>query len=740
LGLMDDGVSRYTEMGSRDGSGHGSRPAHMPPKHRERPVGSTDSAAEDSEERFRLLVDSVRDYAIFMLSPEGLITTWNAGAERIKGYRAREIVGRPYAVLFPPDEVATGEPEKALRTAAADGRFELEGWRQRKDGSRFWGSVVLSAVIDARGELRGFAAVTRDHTERRKAEETARRLEAEIVARTTAEQAEAQLRASEERYRQQREQLAIILEGVADGITAQQPDGQILYANDAAAQACGYESAAALMQASPGEIIERFDAFDEHGQPFDWARLPGRRALAGEANATATLHIREKATGRDWWSLIRSRAILDERGTPYLVVNIWRDVTEQRRREIEAQFLADATAVLSSGLDAHAAFEQLAQLCVPRLADWCLVRVLENDELVPVAAAHADPARLAFGRSVQQRYPLDARQPLPAHAVARSGKSELYVEVSDQLLQEHARDPEHLALARALGIRSAIVVPLRARGRTLGALTLAVAESQRRYGQADLLLAEELGRRAGIALDNARLYGEATDAIRARDEFLSIAGHELKTPLAAMSLQVGGLLRLYQRGDAPNPSRAIDRLQKTASQTRRLDTLIDQLLDVSRITSGRLKLELEEVDLAELTADVVGRFADAAASAGTPIELRTGAHPIGRWDRLRIDQVLTNLLSNAVKYGPGKPVTVEVGIAEERARVSVCDHGIGIAPEHQARIFGRFERAVSGRHYGGFGLGLWITRQVVEVHGGAIELCSTPGEGSTFTVELPLGR
>jgi PAS domain S-box-containing protein len=712
----------------------------MPSKNRERPAQSAESAAQDSEERFRLLVDSVRDYAIFMLSPEGLVTTWNAGAERIKGYRAAEIIGQPYAVLFPPEDITAGEPEKALRAAAVDGRYDLEGWRMRKDGTRFWGSVVLSAVSDAGGVLRGFASVTRDHTERRKAEETARKLEAEISARRVAEQAESRLRASEERYRQQSEQLAIILEGVADGITAQRPDGQLLYANDAAAHSCGYESAEALIRASPTDILERFDAFDEHGKPLDWTQLPGRRALAGEDNASTVLHVRERTTGREWWSLIRSRAIHDEHGTPYLVVNIWRDVTVQRQRELEAQFLADATAVLSSGLDAHAAFDQLAKLCVPRLADWCIVRVVEDGELVPVAFAHVDPARMALARKIQERFPLDASHPLPAHEVARSGQSALIEQITDQMLSERTRDVEHLALARELGLRSAIIVPLRARGRTLGALTLIAAESQRRYGQTDLVLAEELGRRAGIALDNARLYSEATDAIRARDEFLSIAGHELKTPLAAMSLQVGGLLRLYQRGELPSAARAIDRLQKTASQTGRLDRLIDQLLDVSRITSGRLKLELEDVDLAELAEDVVARFADAAASGGTPLELQARERPIGRWDRLRIDQVLTNLLSNAVKYGPGQPVTVEVDVEGGRARFSVRDRGIGIAPEHQARIFGRFERAVSGRHYGGFGLGLWITRQVVEVHGGSIQLRSAPGEGSTFTVELPLGR
>jgi signal transduction histidine kinase len=546
--------------------------------------------------------------------------------------------------------------------------------------------------------------------------------------------------AGEHDYRLQSEQLAIILEGVADGITAQLPDGRLLYANDAAARASGHASAHEMMYGPAADFPGRFAVFDEQGNAVDWSQLPGRRVLSGEQNASATLRIRDRATGAEWWSLIKSRAVYDEHGHPSLVVNIFRDVSVQRRRELEGQFLAEASAVLSSGLDAHAALDQLAKLCVPRLADWCVIHVLDDARIAPVTVAHCDPAKVELARELQRRYPLRPDRPSGAPNVLRTGRAELYEQISDELLAVNAADPERLRILRELGLRSALVVPLRARGRTLGALTLALAESQRRYGAADLVLAEELGRRAGIALDNARLYMEATDAIKARDEFLSIAGHELKTPLAAMSLQVHGLLRLYERGEAPTAARAIERLQKTVAQTGRLGKLIDQLLDVSRITSGRLKLEPEQVDLLELTREVVARFADDAARAGSPIELRAGGPVIGRWDRMRLDQVLGNLLSNAVKYGTAKPVFVEVSSAEGKARVSVRDQGIGIALEHQARIFGRFERAVSARHYGGFGLGLWIARQVVEVHGGAIALSSAPGAGSTFTVELPLER
>jgi PAS domain S-box-containing protein len=694
-------------------------------------------AVAGTDEPFRLLVESVRDYAIFMLSPEGKVTTWNVGAQRIKGYSADEIIGREYALFFPPEDAATGKPARALSIAASEGRYEEEGWRIRKDGSRFWAHVVLTALRGEDGELRGYAKVTRDMTEQRLANEARRRSEIEIAARQAAEQSEARLRLSEQLYREQHEQLTIVLAGVADGITAQAADGQLLYANDAAAHSCGYPDAEALMRAPLSEILEMFEAHDEHGAPFDWSKLPGRRALAGEESPSALLRIRRRSDNHEWWSMLTSRAVKDENGVPYLAVNIWRDVSAQRRRERESQFLAEASDVLSAGLDADTAMEKLTRLCVPRFADWSVVHVLEGDSLVVVSLAHGDPRRVEELRELQRRFPIDMKREHGAPRVVRTGRSELITDVTEALLAESMRDPERLVAARSLGIKSLLVVPLRARGQTLGALTLAYAESNQHYDEADLVLAEELGRRAALALDNARLYGAAQEAVRARDEFLSIAGHELKTPLAALLLQLGGMLRLHARGDPPNAERAHERLQKSVSQAQRLDKLIDQLLDVSRITSGRLRIEREVFDLGELTEEVVARFAEEAHDSGTDVRLDAGGELRGCWDRLRLDQVLTNLISNAIKYGAGKPITITLAGTQSGVSLAVRDQGIGIPQEHQARIFGRFERAVSERYYGGFGLGLWITRQIVEAHGGTIRLTSQAGAGATFTVELP---
>lgn len=226
-------------------------------------------------------------------------------------------------------------------------------------------------------------------------------------------------------------------------------------------------------------------------------------------------------------------------------------------------------------------------------------------------------------------------------------------------------------------------------------------------------------------------------AVRARDDFLAIAGHELKTPLTALSLQLQSALHADNRAaEHKMPVETRRRVERAVMHLRRLQALVNELLDVSRISSGRLKLEYEDLDFAELLREVTDRLSQEdhrlALKVTAPASIR------GRWDRIRAEQVLTNLVSNALKYGAGKPVELDLAEIDGRVRLSVTDHGIGIAPEDQERIFGRFERAVSERNFGGLGLGLWISRQIVEAFQGTISCISVQGQGSTFTVELPL--
>jgi signal transduction histidine kinase len=255
-------------------------------------------------------------------------------------------------------------------------------------------------------------------------------------------------------------------------------------------------------------------------------------------------------------------------------------------------------------------------------------------------------------------------------------------------------------------------------------------------------VAEDLGRRCALAVDNARLYAEAQSAIIARDQFLAIASHELRTPLTPLQLQIHTLERrlfeVAKDGDAAEWLNG--RLTVLRRQGERLDRLITELLDVTRITGNQLFLHPEWTNLEDVTREVLARFEQTGelARSGCTIELEAEEGLSGYWDRLRIDQVLTNLLENAFKFGRGKPVSISLGMRGTLATLVVKDHGFGIAPADQARVFERFERAVPEQHYGGLGLGLWIARRIIEAMGGHIRVQSAPEQGATFIVELPL--
>ncbi|MFO7178062.1 MAG: ATP-binding protein [Pseudomonadota bacterium] len=227
------------------------------------------------------------------------------------------------------------------------------------------------------------------------------------------------------------------------------------------------------------------------------------------------------------------------------------------------------------------------------------------------------------------------------------------------------------------------------------------------------------------------------DAVATRDEFLSIASHELKTPLTPLQLQLDSLRLLLDKEGALD-ERAARKLEQASRQTARLTRLVENLLDVSRITRFRLELEIEEVDLGELIREIASRYADEAHRAGCTLEIHAPSPVVGRWDRMRLEQVISILVSNAIKYGPGKPVEIRAEARDDAARLTVRDYGIGIAQADLSRIFERFERAVSARHYGGLGLGLYIARQIVDAHSGSIGVSSEPGAGATFTVVIPL--
>ncbi len=417
--------------------------------------------------------------------------------------------------------------------------------------------------------------------------------------------------------------------------------------------------------------------------------------------------------------------------------------TEQAAREAaevakrRAAFLAEAGALLSESLDLDETLGRVARLCVRSTAEWCVIDLLSGREIRRVGGAHADPAKEPLLRDLQRRYPPRWDSPHPATAVLRTGEPLLLPDRSDEDLRDTTDDDAHARLVRELGTRTTLVVPLVARGQTLGVITLCSAAPGRRYGRADLELALELAKRAAIAVDNARLYREAQDAIHLREDFLSVASHELYTPITSLMLSLDAMRPSRGPARVLDPAAMNRLLDLVSRQGRRLIRLVGDLLDVSRIETGRLALEITDVELGSVVRDAVERLESDLSRAGCSVEVRANAPVIGQWDRSRLEQVMTNLLANALKFAPGKPIEIAVGAEGGLAHVEVIDRGIGIATARQGLIFDRFERAAPVAHYGGLGLGLYISRRIVEAHGGSIRVASAPDAGATFTVELP---
>ncbi|WP_368667072.1 PAS domain-containing sensor histidine kinase [Myxococcus sp. AB056] len=414
---------------------------------------------------------------------------------------------------------------------------------------------------------------------------------------------------------------------------------------------------------------------------------------------------------------------------------------EMRRAQRHAAFLAQASEVLASSLEHDLILQRMAHLAVPILGDACSVDLpMPDGQVRRAAVAFSKPEMVAPAQDFQARYPIRLEDAAGIGKVLRTGVTEFIPDFPAMLAAAQGGSSAYRRAVEGLGISAYIIVPLISRGRVLGALTLLNSESRRRYTEADVRLAEDLARRAATSLDNGRLYTEAQEAVRARDSFLSVASHELNTPLTSLMLNIQALRRdmdpRASNGPA-SPEALSTKVVAVQRQVSRLSSLVRELLDVSRITAGRLRLEREDLDLAALTREVVPRFTEDLARAGCALHLDAEGAATGHWDRLRLEQVLQNLLSNAIKYGRGRPIEVRVGADASRAWLSVKDQGMGIPPEGRARLFQRFERLASERHYGGLGLGLWIVKQIVDAMEGRILVESVPGQGSTFTVELP---
>ncbi|HEX8251703.1 MAG TPA: ATP-binding protein [Thermoanaerobaculia bacterium] len=475
--------------------------------------------------------------------------------------------------------------------------------------------------------------------------------------------------------------------------------------------------------------VERDGGFGNvHPEDAPHTAARWRTAVAEHSYYSDEIRVRVK-NGRYRWFAIKAVPLRSEDGR-YEWVGSVADVHDRKQHAEEAAFVNRASEVLASSLGFEQTLRNLARLCVPAIADSCAIDIGTDAEYERIVVEHADPARVELIREFDRK----SRGVSADHPVLRvllTGRTELIddVKIADRELAE---------LAKALHISSAAIVPMKARGRIVGALSLVYNESGRHYSEDDLPLFEEIARRAAMALDNARLYEAAEAANRAKDEFLATLSHELRTPLTAIS----GWANMLQLGltDEQTSRLAIDTI---VSSARAQGELIDDLLDLSSVVAGTLQLHVDSVDLVKLVGEIALAARPAADAKGLTLEVAQPDRPlVARGDARRVRQIVWNLVTNAVKFTEsGGSVRIALSEQARHARVEITDTGRGIEPDFLPYVWDRFRQADSStsRQYGGLGLGLSVVRHLVELHGGTVGVTSEGlGRGATFTVDLPL--
>jgi PAS domain S-box-containing protein len=756
-----------------------------------------------AEERFDLLVASVKDYAIFLVDSGGHVTTWNAGAKLIKGYSPEEVIGKHLSIFYTPEDLARGKPQTLLDAAFRDGRAEDVGWRVRKDGTRFWADVVITSIADHGGE-RGFIKVTRDLTLQKRAEED--------------------LRESEE-------SLAATLYSIGDGVLACDERGRVTRINPVAERLTGWQEREAI--GCP--LDEVFTIINEETRataPSPVARVLAEGVVVGLANHTALI----ARDGTERPIADSGAPIRDQEGRTRGAVLVFRDVTEERRaaeilrrtqeevrrseESLRATLYSIGDGVLAT--DEHARVTRVNPVA-ERLTGWreseALGRPIDevfnivNEEtrakaINPVARVLAEGVVVGLAnhtallaRDGVESPIADSGAPiLDAQGTPRGAVLVFRDITAERVAEEALRQSEQKLRMMIAGVRDYALYMLDPSGCVVSwnpgaerikgyraeeivghsfarfflpedvadqkpARALKIAISEGRFEEEGWRVRKDGSRFWASAVitpirdPSNRLVGfvkitrdlteqrnaeeerlrlaQAGEAIRLRDEFLSIASHELKTPLTALQLQL-------ELVNVPEPARPEDEkltrhMDRARRLTARLGQLVEALLDVSRIATGRLTLNLESFDLGDASREVVERLRDSAKAAGCELSLEASGSLEGRWDRLRVEQVLMNLISNSIKYAAGRPIELSLARDADTAVIEVSDRGPGIPEGELSRIFERFERAASARHYGGMGLGLYVARQIAEAHGGTIAAGNRAGGGACFTIGLPLG-
>jgi signal transduction histidine kinase len=530
----------------------------------------------------------------------------------------------------------------------------------------------------------------------------------------------AELQASEARFQS-------IIERNADGIIIVDAEGRVRFLNPAAEELFGRTAAELL------------------GQDFGIATLPGETTeidVVGRGSTEGRI-AELRVTATTWEGgpaqLIALRDITDRRRSEERARRLARERAARAHAEQEvrrAQFLAEAASVLDASLDPEVTLRHLSQLLVPRFADWCVIDLLQGEDIQRVAAVHTRSELHDTLEALRREYPPRQDERQPGGRVIRSGEPELHRGADAALIHAVALDSRHAELLLQLGVRSWIAVPLQAGDKRLGAITLVCGE--RDFSDADLALAREIGSRAGQALENAQLYEAALAANRSKSDFLAIMSHELRTPLNAILGYTQLLLDGISGDINATQRRQLDRVNTSAAH---LLQIIDDILTFASMDAGSLRVSPADVPLGELIREVAEIAEPLADTRGLAFSVHVhDPDATVVTDAARLRQILLNLLTNAAKFTAEGAISIRTAANNDALVIDVVDTGVGIPESDLATIFEPF-RQVEGpltRHEGGTGLGLAVARRMAVLLGGTLQVSSRMGAGSTFTVTLPL--
>ncbi|HEY6543178.1 MAG TPA: PAS domain-containing sensor histidine kinase [Ktedonobacteraceae bacterium] len=541
-----------------------------------------------------------------------------------------------------------------------------------------------------------------------------------IYSKKAAAEKQKALKQSEERFR-------ALIQHSADAIQLISADGKILYSSDSVERVLGYK---------PEEI--QGDGPAQHLHPDDFPRFMERfTALLQKPGGQDTLEYRVRHKNGSW-------AWIEATGSNYLhdpqiqaIVGNFRNITQRKQIEERQRLLNEASEKLVTSLDHQITLQEIAQLLVPSMADYCRIALLDNQgQIKEIAVNHIEPEKIALVRELYEQYKDRESSTYGLNSLLETGQPELISAVTPEVVAPSAQEnPAMLPIINALGLTSYMGTPLIARERVTGAITFSSVQPDRRYTQEDLAFAQELARRIALMLDNARLYQEAQKAISIRDDFISIASHELRTPVTSLKLYVQVLQKQLARLGEENVAYS---LTKMDAQLNKLTLLIKDLLNVTRIELGRLDFQEDLFDLNEVVKETVEQIQPTTRKHFIRVEGQ--AHQPTWGDKDRIGQVLTNLLTNAIKYSPqADTIIVQVTSTQDTAIVSVQDFGIGIEKEHIQSIFDRFYRVTDPdeKIFPGLGIGLYISHEIIKRHGGTLLVESKKGYGSVFSFTLP---